>query len=267
MNDPLTASIKPYMFNLGRGVWQYYVDDPGMRCWLMARELFTEAKCVSLARSGSKSCMRCGKRPSLRTVAEVRKEKWSMAKEGTCGKCGLRRTLVAKGLCQRCNYGDWKHLSREEVLMILAKGTVRVRGQQTSAAAPPKSDDVGHGDEAKDQLLSGAANPAFAGLLSMMSNGSGKDFVYLYFRTESDSNLYQRILEQASRNRRDPGDEILDLAERALNIGAVGATVEIGQLKKVVERMKSYPIPAGSPREVFGQTLDMVLVRLGEMEG
>jgi len=90
--------------------------------------------------------------------------------------------------------------------------------------------------------------------------------VIIVLRTTEDSQLYERVLEMARRNRRGAGDEMLHLVQTAIEQGMDGNRVEVGKIRKIVERMKGYPVPNGSTKEVFQATLQMVMERLAEME-
>lgn len=247
-----------------------YVADPNLPCLLMVKEHWTEAKCIAYSSSGSPTCRTCRHRPALRTcrdplavyvvwerenrskpivtmppppVAIKSKEKYVMAsKHGICSHCKQERTLVAHGKCTSCNYGPNAQLSSEEA-------------QAKYAGKTPKL-----------KTLPSAGKEHAAEEIKLPTIGNGQTTITIAIRDE-DKDLFNRILERARRNRREPGHEILTLAEAALDNGSGTDKVEIGKLKKIVERMQSYPVPVGSAKEVFAEAFNMVLLRLGEMEG
>jgi ribosomal protein L37E len=210
--------------------------------------------------------MECYHRPALLKVGDRRvpseairttltgeriklREELSMAKTGICAKCDEERTIVAKGMCTACNYGPNKDLTREQVLEKKAAGTIRTRKpavKSGGAQLPPF--------DATQLRTCGTEVPAGQGILILL-------------RGNDDNRLYQRIMERARKNRREPGDELLALAEASLDNGNGTEKVEIGKIRNIVERMSRYPVPNGSAKEVFVEAFNMMLIRLDEMEG
>lgn len=255
------------IFGAHRSGFDIAVRDPGMPCRLMARERWTEGKCKSYAHSGSKTCMECYHRPALLKVGDPwrvpseamrttltgerikLREELSMAKIGICAKCDEERTIVAKGMCTGCNYGPNKDLTREQVLEKKAAGAIRTRKTAVKSGGAPLPP-----FDATQLRTSGTEVPAGQGILILL-------------RGNDDNRLYQRIMERARKNRREPGDELLALAEASLDNGNGTEKVEIGKIRNIVERMSRYPVPNGSAKEVFVEAFNMMLIRLDEMEG
>lgn len=166
---------------------------------------------------------------------------------GICAKCGEERALQAKKMCFKCNYGEYKDLTKEDIQKMKDEGTWTARPYK-SRKTSKKAD-----------------SPAQEPLQYTPPLSQAKGVIQINIRSREDNELYDRILELSRKNRRGPGEEMLALAERALNNGASEGKVEIGKIKKIVERMQLYPIPEGSPKEVFRKAFDMMLIRLDEM--
>jgi hypothetical protein len=235
--------------------------DPYMRCMLMGKEVWTARRCQSSLSSGSPTCLTCWARPELRRVKDpkaafldrvvinITLEQIKMREaimsgnngnyRGTCSKCGRERTIVHVGReeCSACCYGNFKDLTREEVLAALTSGK-RQYNRKVPFPTQHKSE-----------------QPNMDGVMVVA------------FRSEDDKLLYSRILERARRNRREPGEELLTLAETSLDSGVSTDKVEVGKLRKIMERMQGYPVPVGSPKEVFAEAFNMMIARLDEMAG
>lgn len=187
------------------------------------------------------------------------------SKRGICGQCGKERSLVAHGKCYTCNGYDKpkekqgkfapgvelpppKITVKPEVMEARRK-EIAERAERANTPLPPKPmDGKAHGiPEFKDM------NP-YAGPT-------------VTFKTEVDNALFNKIAERARRNRREVGDEMLVLAEIALdygNLGKDGGTIT--KVKEMIERMKSYPMPHGSSSaEVYQLTLQVIQARVEEL--
>ena len=252
------------LFGAHRSGFDIAVRDPHMPCRLMSRERWTSGKCRAYAFSGSRTCQDCWCRPDLVTVVDPhriaelvghpmitlqqfkQREELSMSKQGICAKCEEPRTIVAHGMCTGCNYGPNKDLTKEQVLAKRAEGKGRRWPSGSTTPLPPV----------------GSARQRVGASLPAESEG-----ILISLKTSEDNRLYDRILERAKKNRREPGEELLTLAETALDSGLASDKVEISKLRKIIERMKTYPVPNGSPKEVFGEAFNMMLTRLDEMEG
>ena len=155
-----------------------------------------------------------------------------MSTVGTCEKCEQHKTLVAGNQCHRCKYGDWKDFSKSKVLALLSEGKVRTRkspAKPSIEASPPS---------ALSTALEGAK------ILTDFSK---------------DQPLFEKILVSAKKSRRPAGDHVLHLIEKGLN-------GEFGPLLKIIDHVRKYPIPNGSPREVFQSTLDLIQHRVTELQ-
>lgn len=210
------------------------VLDPKDFCGLMATQCFDIVKCMLYSRSGSLSCRRC---PTRYPLARTKDVIWSirgsrMATQGICSKCEQNKTLVAGGQCHRCKYGDWKNLSKTEVLKLLGSGSVRVR---KNTATIPKVEPT------------------------PLQKALTESAIMLDF--SKDQELFTRILESAKRSRRPAGQETLYLLEQAIEKSNSG----LDKLKKIVDKVRKYPIPEGSPREVFAKTLGLISLRIDEL--
>lgn len=216
------------------------VLDPKHICELMASECFDIVKCMHYSRSASLTCREC---PTRFDLAVTKDAVWTfrgtkMSTQGICSKCEKEKTLVAGGQCHRCKYGDWKDLSKTEVLRLISSGSVRPR-KSTAIVRPQKQAPVAEGQK---------------GLLEETLEGAK---ILMDFAKEPA--LFEKILESAKRERRPAGQHALTLLER-------GLTGEFGSLLKIIERVRKYPIPEGSPREVFQKTLDLISLRIEELQ-
>ena len=210
------------------------VLDPKDFCGLMASECFKIEKCVLYSRSASLSCREC---PTRYPLEDTKNAIWTvrgtrMATQGTCEKCEQDKTLVAANQCHRCKYGDWKDLSKSEVLKLIAGGNVRMRKKLPPPVEPKPP---------LQEALEGAK------VLTDFSK---------------DQPLFEKILESARRSRRPAGQEVLHLLDTALNSGS---GIPSKKLLKIVDRIRTYPVPNGSPKEVFQAALDMVSNRIQEI--
>jgi len=218
-------------------------------CTLMAMHKFTVEKCRDYTRSGSRTCMACRWHYDLRTIEESKRE-GVMSAVKICAKCELERNLVAKGKCQRCNYGDWKDISKEDLLEMIKNGTVQIRGKAIAVehkSLPAKQQELPVQPVKKDE-----GN----------SNQPPESYSLRIFAPEDDE-LFMQIEELAFKNKREPEHEILVLLHSAVK-NAKTTSVPIPKLLKVMESCKNYPVPSGSPREVFAATIDMMAVRIKE---
>ena len=220
-------------------------------CTLMAMHKFTVEKCRDYTRSGSRTCMACRWHYDLRTIEESKRE-GVMSAVKICAKCELERNLVAKGKCQRCNYGDWKDISKEDLLEMIKNGTVQIRGKSSESKQLP--------------LPSQQQQPAPAVTAEEKKKQELDKTPTAYslkiFAPEDDD-LFMQIEELAFKNKREPEHEILVLLHSAVK-NAKTTSVPIPKLLKVMESCKNYPVPSGSPREVFAATIDMMAVRIKE---
>lgn len=91
-----------------------------------------------------------------------------------------------------------------------------------------------------------------------------KEGIILEFH--DDANLFNRILESARRNRRPAGSEVLYLLEQAVDRGLAGESVSIDKVLKIISKVKNYPIPEGSPKDVFAKALEIISLRLQELK-
>jgi len=283
------------IINLGKSQAEIAYIECLNYCRLMADDKFDLAKCVDYTRSGTKTCYYCRLRPPLRTVEEALRE-GVMSLTGICKKCKQPRTIVAKGNCHRCGYGDWKNLSAEDVAELIASGTVMVR--QTKSAQIVK-EQTKKAEEQKDLPLEtgevkgggpgeylGKPHPepqtevkGPADRLSVIADSArkhglvkgdqpeGDDTMYrLKIQAPGDDDLFMQIEEMAFKNRRPVESEILVLLDEAVK-GRKRApgTVNAEELKKTLERCKRYPVPNGSAKEVFGMAFGLAIERVDEM--
>lgn len=217
--------------------------DPKDFCGLMASECFDIVKCMLYSRSASLSCRQCPTRYPLEKTGEAI---WSvrgtkMATVGTCEKCEQHKTLVAGNQCHRCKYGDWKDFSKSQVLNLLSNGKVRTRKSPAKPSLGPTGPTSSTGEV---QTLQGVLEGA-----KILTDFS------------KDQPLFEKILLSAKKSRRPAGDHVLHLIEKGLN----NDHSEISSnLIKIIDKIRRYPLPEGSPKEVYAKTLDLITIRLEE---
>ena len=242
--------------------------DPKLVCELMAEEAFDLDRCAAYSRSGSFTCTKCPCRYPLQSTKEII---WTprgvkMANEGTCTKCKQYKTIIAKQQCHRCLYGSWKDLSAGDVARILEAGGGGKRGpgKKQSVKQIPTRESLGvrtggtgdPGDEIP--IHTPPQQKRNVSLADLTEHGILLDF-------SKDTDLFTRILESAKRNRRPAGQEVLYLLEKALQRGMDGTSVSVPAVVKVLAKIKNYPIPEGSPKQVYDKTVDVAILRVQEM--
>ena len=204
-------------------------------------------------------------------------------KFGACAKCGQEKTLSAAGQCQRCRYGDWALLTKEDVAKLIEKGLGRARKVKTELEV--KEEEILVKAKQDNPITSNKDVPVSAdsksstteiGSSPIGSNSISETFKPLQLPTavgrislmfgDEDSTILDKIYEASRRNRRSIEQEILFILSRGLNnTSSTKEEATINKVKTICQKMKNYPIPDGSPKEVFSKTLDTLILRLNEL--
>ena len=138
-----------------------------------------------------------------------------MAKKGECVNCGREDTqLIAKGLCWTC-YAAQKDLEGGCREIALAEARTKYKGK-ASRGPGIKGPGVVESDGS-----GGALKPYPAAEESHDEKGQQKDAdrdtIILVRFEDSDAKLHDKIMAAATRNRREPMQEILSILEKAIN--------------------------------------------------
>ena len=199
-------------------------------CTLMATDAFDLIKCKYYSRSGSRSCIVCHHHYGYEKVGDP-----FMSTVGTCSKCLQPRSIVNKKKCQcqECCYGKYKNMTSEQVIELRSKSP---KASVRHSAIPIEN--------RKARAI------AAESVLIAPSD------VEIYIDFKNDKELLESIRARAKKTRRPLGDEILFLLENN--------PIEI--IRDGIEQLRKYPIPEGSPREVFQKAFDMVHAKLSELQ-
>lgn len=217
-------------------------------CRLMGKQNFTLERCTSYTRSGSPTCMTCNFRQQLRVVSKSL-EGNNMSESGICTHCGLERIIIAKGKCFRCNYGNWKDISSEELRKRIAEGEFVIRNKDMILSPPISPIPNIPNNKYVDTSEPSKSKPKVTKNSEMF--------------IDTGDPIFKDVLKLAAEERRSFSDQVIYILEKRIKDDKE-PSIKQEVLNRILDRCKSYPVPAGTSSEVFIATIELIKVRISE---